>query len=146
MIRNTADLHANGWVMQHDGSWTRGAKRLPPEKVETVAAAEKRLRQSSKPDLNKLESAFLLHLREQLGQSATILAHDLTFRLGNGVRYTPDFVVFYGGLACCYEVKGPRAWDDAIVKLKVAPGKYPMFKWVLAWRDGGKWKLQTMLP
>lgn len=45
----------------------------------------------------------------------------LTFELAHRCTYTPDWVVLYvGGRVCCEEDKGPFAWEDSIVKLKVA--------------------------
>lgn len=65
----------------------------------------------------------------------------ITLKLADGVRYTPDFVVFVNGETWIVEVKG--FWrDDARVKFRVAREQ---FAWLGRWfavqqdrlRDGG---------
>lgn len=57
----------------------------------------------TRPDPNKTEAAY--RARHLAGQDARYEA--LTFRLANGHRYTPDWVVFEDGRPVeCHEVKG----------------------------------------
>jgi hypothetical protein len=70
----------------------------------------------------------------------------LTFALANGVRYTPDYVGWLGERLTAWEVKGPQAWDDSLVKLKVAARAWPRVDFWLAWRVKGVWKLQKIIP
>lgn len=117
----------------------------PQSQPEAKAKPLKRLRQSGKPLMNKLEKSFHISLICYYPPNA-ILAQSVTFRLGNGIRYTPDFFVFYEGRIFCYEVKGFFR-DDAAVKLKVAAEKYPFICWTLVWKDEHKqWHQQTILP
>jgi hypothetical protein len=44
-----------------------------------------------------------------------------------------------------WEVKGPRSWDDALVKIKVAATAYPEVKWLLVWKHNGRWEHQEVL-
>lgn len=146
-MRTTSDLEASGWTKNPDGSYSKGKKVLTPSVLARLDSPEKRLRQSSKPEMNKLESDYYTQVLLAFYKVEEVLVHDITFRLGNGVRYTPDFAVFDGQKPACYELKGPMAWDDSIVKLKVAASKYKMFRWVLVWRDEAKaWKTQEILP
>lgn len=109
----------------------------------------KALKQSSKPLLNKTETEFRGVIKT-FNPDGFITEQAITFRLANGVRYSPDFVVFnpMAGTVDAYEVKGERrkdsqwATDDARVKLKVAAAKYPFIRWTIAWKECGKWKVQ----
>ncbi len=68
---------------------------------------------------------------------------DITLRLGEDCRYTPDFWFLGDGDVLTFaEVKG--FWrDDARVKIRVAAERYPQFRFE-AWRkqtrkEGGQW-------
>ncbi len=124
---------------------------LVPEKMITGVVRKKpakRIRQNSTP-LNKTEQAFLDYLnREGFGWRVLILVQSMTLKLGNGVRYTPDFVTVanFSLNLTAYEVKGYMR-DDAAVKLKVAAAQYPWiaFKLVTRRKDGG-WDIEAVLP
>lgn len=102
-----------------------------------------RLRQSSKPLMNKTEGRFAAHLAA-LDPHEKWHAQAVTLLLASGVRYTPDFLSFKLRLA--YEVKGKWASDDSIVKLKVAARVYPELQFVLVWEQDGRWQEQIILP
>lgn len=106
-----------------------------------------RIRQASKPLLNKLENQFfnVLQMR-QPGYAKLLRPQAKTYLLANGVRYSPDITASIwpeenGGVAeTCWEIKGPHAWDDALVKLKVAAQVWSEVVWWLVWRDeSGQW-------
>lgn len=107
---------------------------------------KKRIRQSSKPLMNKLEDEFL---RQYLSHDSRsfIMAQAIRFRLGNGIWYKPDFVVMYTDRpVTCFEVKGPKSWRGGFENLKVAAGLYPVITWRLAWKESDKWFDQVVLP
>ena len=108
--------------------------------------AKARLRQKAGDGLNKTERAFLGHLKG-LWPVGEVRSQDITLRLANGVRYTPDFVaVAPGDYFHAYEVKGFMR-DDAAVKLKVAATAYPWISFHLVTkRKGGGWDIQAVLP
>ena len=107
-----------------------------------AAKRSKRIRQSSKPLLNKLEEEFL---RTRLvGRGYHV--QGVRFRLGNGVWYKPDFVWFGEGRAVAYEVKGPHAFRGGFENLKIAASLYPEIRWLLVWKEDGLWKRQEVLP
>lgn len=121
--------------------------------------APKRIRQNS-AGLNKTEQAFSGHLRQSAmandETAVTVLPPQaITLRLGNGVRYTPDFVTVedepledaagYAQTLRAYEVKGFMR-DDAAVKLKVAASAYPWIKFHLVTKAGNGWDIQEVLP
>jgi hypothetical protein len=109
-----------------------------------VATPGVRVRQNSKP-MSKGEREWFAILKAS-SPPGSVHAHALTFLLANGVRYTPDFVVMPDERMTCYEVKGKHQWEDAMVKIKMAPAVWPNVKWVLVWKDGADWKRQDVLP
>lgn len=108
---------------------------------------KKRIRQSGKPLLNRLEEEYLSELSK--GSSRPAYAQAIRFRLGNGIWYKPDFVIFnYANRTLAYEVKGPHAFRGGFENLKVAASLYPAVKFILVWKDNatGKWIEQEVLP
>jgi hypothetical protein len=121
---------------------------------------KKRLRQNA-TGLNKTEAAFLATLKaggiaEASDGTDVLPPQSITLRIGNGVRYTPDFFTVghepiedAAGNAQtlrAYEVKGFMR-DDAAVKLKVAASLYPWIKFhLVSKRKGGGWDVQEVLP
>ena len=115
------------------------AATVPPEKPKT------RIRQSSKPLMNKLETRAKawIELRYGIG----IYTQAIRWRLGNGIWYKPDFaLVNFDRQLICFEVKGPHAFRGGFENLKVAAGLYPLIWWRLLWEDNGQWQEQTILP
>lgn len=125
-------------------------KPSAPRDQAVPAPAKRRLRQRSTPKLNKTEAAFELWLQQGNGGS-TIHSQSVTLGLGNGVRYTPDFVVALapglvgeGREIMAYEVKGFMR-DDAAVKVKVAASLYPWIQFYLVTKaKGGGWQMEEV--
>lgn len=93
-----------------------------------------------RPRLNKLETDF----REELKRRGHTIIYEqaVTLKLGFDCRYTPDLVTVTLNPVetVCWEVKGPKVWDDAMVKLRVAARIYPWLTFVLVKRDdAGAW-------
>src|SRR5262245_54780064 len=85
-----------------------------PDHIQTPPKPGKRLRQSQKPLLNGLETEFLGRIKQD---HCHFYPQSVRFRLCNGMTYTPDImVVDMTGRVRCYEVKGPHAWEDSILK------------------------------
>lgn len=117
----------------------------PPEQY--AKGSKKRIRQSAKPLLNRLEEEYLSELSK--GSSRPAYAQAIRFRLGNGIWYKPDFVIFnYANRTLAYEIKGPHAFRGGFENLKVAASLYPAVKFILVWKDNatGKWIEQEVLP
>lgn len=119
--------------------------------VQHEITPKKRLRQSSK-GMNKLEQAFSECLKPHAKHSGqTFLSQSVTFKLANGLRYTPDFFSFewaaVGELdrATAWEVKGHMR-DDAACKLKMFAAQYPQVRVILVWKENGLWQSQRILP
>ena len=127
---------------------------LPPSQQLISAVVNGQLKfKPKKPLLNKLESDWkaVLEAREE---GATILCQAITFRLGDGLSYRPDFVVIHrfskeGGFWTyridAYETKGQHRFrEKGKIKLFAAARIIPWINWVLVTRDGGKWKERTI--
>lgn len=114
--------------------------KVSPKGPSGAKKTQKEIRISQKRGSgSKLEEAFKSKLLLESGSDRQILGSVITLQIGNGVRYTPDAWALWiehersPGLVPmirlrAYEVKGPRAWDDSIVKLKVAARAYP---WII---------------
>ena len=118
---------------------------------------KQRVRQSPKPLMNKLEAEFFAILSAQYPNYSRPRAQAKRYRLGNGVTFTPDITASTWprlnginetcGADCetAWEVKGDRAWDDAIVKVKMAAAVWPEVRWILVWKENGHWNEQEIL-
>lgn len=132
----------------------QATKPLPQIRREILEKVSKRIRQGSKPLLNKLEQEWFDLLYPLHPNYERPIAQAITFRLANGLRYTPDVLAWSWpqlplsrpNRVTCWEVKGKHAWDDSIVKIKVAATTYPAITWILAWKENGEWKTQQVLP
>jgi len=103
-----------------------------------------------KPKQNKTEQAYdrLLAALKQSGEIYDYHFEAITFKLGIGVRYTPDFMVVYKVemansairyLIDFHEVKGPYIRDDAGIKFQCARKQFFFFKWKMMQLTGGIW-------
>lgn len=94
--------------------------------------------------LNKTESAYLAVLR---CQHSEVGIQNITLKLGDDCRYTPDFnVLDENGRFAFHEVKGGFFRDDAKVKLQVAARQFRMFHFVLVRKNGTGWDLTDIKP
>lgn len=98
-------------------------------------------------EMNGLERAYADGVLEPLrlaGEVAFYWFEQVTFKLADNLRYTPDFMVMrVDGTLECHEVKGGLWEDDARVKIKMAAHIFP-HRFVAIQRipkkDGGGWK------
>lgn len=100
--------------------------------------------------MNKLELAYYAHL-QTTRPKARIYPQAITLKLGNGVRYRPDFIVVeevtVPGLPepvrhiTAYETKGGWVTSTGKLKVKLAPERYPWitFYVVTRNRENGGW-------
>jgi len=103
----------------------------------------KRVRQSAKPLLNKLESEYQDVLLTAY-DSTEILAQSVRLKLGNGVWYKPDF--WLPSDQRFIEVKGPHAFRGGLENLKVAASVHRWATFRLVWKQNGEWQEQEILP
>lgn len=79
------------------------------------------------------------------GEIAGYQYEALALRLGNGVRFTPDFFTYGPDGVRIFEVKGGFVREDAAVKLKVAAAQFECFEFYLAQYRKGEWSIQRIL-
>lgn len=151
---NADQLRADGWVEQPNGSWSKSTSPLIISKqsvvpIVQVTKTKKRIRQKSDDGMNKLEREALSWLTTGWSPiPCGLRSHGKRYQLANGVNYTPDFTAYDDNKReVAWEVKGPKAWDDAIVKIKMAAHEWPQVEWWLLWKDDeGHWLFQQVLP
>lgn len=126
--------------------------------AQVTAPAKKRLRQSDKPVMNKLEERFYeTKLRpEYVDQGQAVHIQAVRLELARGIWYKPDFFLpaVVGGKDCvgrqalAYEVKGPKVFRGGFENLKVAARVHPWIRFYLVWEDedDGHWERQEILP
>lgn len=123
----------------------RGSVRVP--EVRPLKPKETRIRQSTQPKLNKTEQRGIAFLRAKFPE-IHFRIHAKTYQLANGVKYTPEATAIVNGVETAWEVKGPKIWDDATVKIKVAANQFPEIEWYMIWEEKsrGSWLTQRILP
>lgn len=126
-------------------------------------ALAKRIRQSSKPKMNKLELEFFEKLKQDYGSGRDvggstfsgfeILCQAVRLELANGQWYKPDFFIPSAFVrhadwdkSVAYEVKGPHAFRGGFENLKTAARVHQWCKFYLVWKEGQEWKRQEVLP
>lgn len=153
VIEHNKRFPVPGFVRSKHGNLVAGSVEEPHSgeagKADKPAeqATPRRLRQSSKPLMNKLETQFHNRLM-YLYPGNDFHPQAKRFKLGNGIWFKPDFTASGKNFSqeVAWEVKGPHAFRGGFENLKVAAGLWPEVKWILVWKDGGEWRQQTVLP
>jgi len=137
---------------------------------EALRAQIKLIQQRKPREQNQNEKSFaseVLYWQKLRGEIADYTHEVQPLKLANGCTYRPDFLVTPITSCRCscgitfphrlyYELKGEKrtrkgrrkteARQAGVVKIKVAAGLYPHYKFVLAWKEGGEWLFQEVLP
>jgi hypothetical protein len=118
--------------------YTKPVTQLPADPIPSLSPAGGR----QSPGPNKTEADYhRYHLR---GQDARYEA--MTFRMTNGHRYTPDWIVFQDGRpVACHECKGAYALHSqqrARLAFDQARVEFPGLKWVWAVKTTEGWRIQ----
>jgi len=81
--------------------------------------------------MNQLESTHAMKLNILIHEGAIQdwKYEEVKFRLADKTWYTPDFFITCDDHFEIHEIKGPKIWDDALVKFKACAEKYPYFTW-----------------
>jgi hypothetical protein len=123
--------------------------------VATIVMLSKRIKQDTKPKMNKLESDWLKVLSCQFPNYPRPRGQEKRYLLANGAWYRPDITTTLwpcpDGPAreTAWECKGPKQMKNVargILTLKVAAHQWPEVRWVLVWRERGEWLTQEVLP
>lgn len=123
-------------------------KTTAPKSNRSIATVMTDYAASDVSKLNKLEMAFLLYEHDLKTNAEFLGIQNITLRLANHCRYTPDFTVYDRATKelSCYEVKGPHFWEDAKIKLKVAARSYPWITFYLCTRPKNEpWNIEPII-
>ena len=127
-----------------------------PSKAFVEVAAPKRIRQSGRPLLNKLEGEWFAVINSAEPPFLHIRAQAKRYKLANGAWYKPDMTataVSEHDLSLteiAWEVKGNKGKniDRGLLALKFAAAAWPEVRFILVWKDKvtGAWQQQRVLP
>jgi hypothetical protein len=130
------------WDMTKVAAHNKRVAGEPVEQPKVVTRTNLVIAKSTDEEkLNKLERDWLRELR-LTHPAENIGIQDMTLKLGNDCRFTPDFwTIDPNGQLICWETKGFLR-DDAACKLRVAARKFRHFRFIMVTREKGKW-IQT---
>jgi hypothetical protein len=116
----------------------KGPQAKPrPQGPQTQAKAQPR---ASK--LNKTEQRYadILERRKMAGTLQDYYVQEITVKIGDDCRYTPDFcVIEMDGTLTFIEIKGGFVREDAIVKFRAAAKQFWWAKFEMHQWTGGGW-------
>lgn len=129
--------HIQAQIRAQMADYSKPVEKLPADPIPSLSPTGGR--KSLGP--NKTELNFRdMYLR---GKDARFEA--LTFRMSNGHRYTPDWVVFEDGMPiACYECKGGYALHSqqrARLAFDQCAKEFPAFKWTWAVKTTKGWEI-----
>ena len=137
---------APGQYMKPKKSGMTILSAMPTVQIET---AQPRIRQSSKPLMNKLESDFFRqYLRPGFDDNIRIIPQGMRVKISGSSWYKVDFYI--PAMKKAFEVKGPRVMKNQqsrqMLALKVAANQWPEIEWFLAYKENGQWITEVILP
>ena len=143
--------------LSRDLSRTKAIVAAVPETA--IAKPARRIRQDSKPLLNKLEGEWFEQIKNLHPDYPPVRPQAKRYQIGRGAWYKPDFTcsawpaTSHGAattvMETAWECKGPscvKGVAKGLLALKVAAHEWPEVRFVLAWKEGGKWFEQAVLP
>ena len=154
---------SNRWTPEELAAWQAKQKpgsrialsptraELAPTPADEFTPVKKRVRQSSRPLLNRLEQEFYERLVVMDGhKKECVHPQALRFKISNGAWFKVDFVCFCPDRTVwAHEVKGPRGMknqDRGMLALKCAASAFPHVRFFLNWKEKGMWNRQEILP
>ena len=93
--------------------------------------------------LNKTEAGFLAYLRAL--RKTCIGVQNITLKLANDCRFTPDFSYIEGGRLILIDVKGFQR-EDALIKIKVAARQFSWIEFQIVTKTKNGWDVRTVQP
>lgn len=133
----------------------------PADGSAAPVARPARIRQSSKPLMNKLEQAWFNLLSVQYPNYPKPRAQAKRYKIANGAWYKPDVTVSLwpnrnpdgsvrgADMETAWECKGPKQMKNVargILTIKTAAAQWPEVRFILVWQERGKWCQQEVLP
>ena len=148
------------WTEEQLEEWRRRNKMpatlgtyIPPERRLAYAAPsappqpakpKRQVQQHRAGQMNKTEAAFGAHLEllKKAGEIREYWFERWTWKLADGVRYTPDFVVLTDTGLVAYEVKGFMR-DDARIKCRTFAQLFPL-RLIVVRKEGPGWEYEEV--
>ena len=116
------------------------------EEEKQIQAKAREVATHEESKLNKTEAQWLRIARAS-GKFRKIGIQDMTLKLGDNCRFTPDFrTIDEDGHITFWDVKGGHTWEDAIIKNKAAARLFPEFRFVITKLEKGRWNEREMKP
>lgn len=122
--------------------------------IDAIALPEKKPKQPRGMNKWERDYSLVLEAERQAGKIRSWEFEGLSFKLGRGARFTPDFIVHrvildYDEIERdeieARECKGH--WREAArVRIKVAASKYPWCRFIAVSKDGAGWKTERFEP
>ena len=123
---------------------TSGSRRDPAIQKTISRRGESAL----SPFRSKLEAQFAQQLESDVraGIIGNFWYEPVSFKLAAGKRYRPDFMVLTDDGIAFYEIKGNWVKNkrDGLTHLKWAAQLYPIFSWVLVYRQQHEWTCEKV--
>jgi len=126
-----------------------------PTAVRPPCKPSKRIRQSGKPLMNKLELEWFTIVSTLFPNYPRPRAQAKRYRLANGAWYKPDVTATSWpqtdgpATETAWECKGPRKMKNmarGMLAIKFAAAAWPEVAFFLVWKDAGCWQQQRVLP
>lgn len=122
-------------------------KRWQAKGLKVIGAETKQVQLPKKPKMNKTETLYanMLEAMKRSGEIVHYGFEEITLKLGNDTRYTPDFFVVYSMKTPItiefqfHETKGGYIRDDGRVKFQCARKQFPFFKFKMMQLKKGTW-------
>lgn len=123
-----------------------GASRMPAVTSESVLGGQIAKKGKRRKEMNKIEAEFAMFMEDLLrkGNIQRYEYEGLTLRWPDGMRYTPDFVIYHVyrlPRISLIEIKGAFAWQKDIVKFRAAKAYWPMYQWEFWSKTSTGWEM-----
>lgn len=109
---------------------------------ESPVAAQKPLRGAKQPNGTERQYGLILEAQKRHGDIDEYRYEGLTLRWGDGMRYTPDYVVYGWAIdrPICIEVKGAHIYDRDLVRYKGCRAEWKQhFDFQMHQKKAGTW-------
>ena len=114
---------------------------VPLESSAAFALAES----TDEAHLNKTERSYLARLRAN-AEVQWVGIQNVTLKLGDDCRFTPDFCYIIGGRMTFVDTKGGFIREDSIIKIKTAARMFRWAKFVVAQLNKCQWTEKEIKP
>jgi len=119
-------------------------KTIPEMQGQGGAVEETKRKKPHEP--NKTELCYKQEVLDRVPGVSGITYEPLTFKLGNGHRYSPDWIYQKDGKLHCVEVKGSYklgSYQRARLAFDQARVEFPWAVWIWAERFEREWKIKS---